>query len=1456
MGAMPRALALACYCLVVATLCADPARAAQADWAEVNVFLADVLVQENATLPNQDPTTAPLKDLEVASGTTVEAAGVSGDFTIGAVTCTQWAFAGALSLSSTAALATQIDTSLTLPDIAFTCTGTATWDSLVVNDGFTGPGTTTESGSSSFTIEATAADLALDLTWPLVPGRRSGVDPDRPGSLEVASCALNGNVAPASIVLSAPPVSSDLTTVVQVLAQGVLGHVLACDLLDDLAVEASAALDDLFTDLIDLADDSVPTNTDVTTAETELLAALTPDQEAVIVNFNQASIAKLTLQVANRVLGSAGSTSGNGTDIAINDYAESPITLNASGIASLQGPNALLNGTIDIGDEIQIAGLNTFSVFEAFNTIAGRPYSLASSFRLDTLEAGAAAAIQVVAAGAASASSRVQAASPLVINVDLFAFTLSDLAVNLTQAVAADEDFADNVTVNEMNNSPFSCVAPSIFRVEVASTEVDDLSELDQVTLSGFADAALETAQPALQELIDFVLLPTLASDLPALTRGLKPEIEDIFNEALLQLSSNECISTVSSIPASELVDFGSPSFAEVVNLLDETIHMVDDSTTGINQVLRELALTQSTDPGLITFNSSQFLNATLDLGNSGELNIVVSALRFYDVNTFTSAAFMQPVGTSPTRRATNAFTLGRGGLPVAIEADVRMFGTGGLEIEDEEDTVRIELEDLSVFVDADLNVLEQRFAALEAESVVSPFCLMSTLDFFGDDLAVGLRNLQVNFSAVAFDCFECSLTPSEKQNIASDILTGRGIVVQFAMDKLRSGQGEIALNRAVQDLSSFCDASLSRPSPELEPASDVGYTVLAYAGAAGSALTLLAILTVSCAGICCCCGCGERRSARVGATKELESPRLAQGAEETRSLAMRRSTSLSFRYGVVVLAIVSLALFASSAATDMAKVMVRVYQDGGETQVDIDGIYVLNMPSVISEFFDIGVPMLGVAVAIFSAIWPYAQIILVMFCFFAPMSVLGDLWRGRFLYVLSFFAKWVLVDQYLILILIVIFDIRLDEDDLGVFGLSGTSARFSFVPGWGYHGFLLGVLGLASTTLLVMHEHVRNTSPSRASAKRTGIPRPAVQFLRRKNKLHKHVFNPVVASGRQLQMKLGRTAYMFAMASAMACIGLIIVALFLPSVTFTYLGAGGKGLGVIESGRDRVSFAIADFIRTLQAQGTTKAEVAGGAFVQIFFLIAIIFIPILQQVLLIVSYAVPLTLRERRMIWFSIECLMFCCTLEVFAVAIIFAAINVGTFVPFVTEVICLKIDAFIQDFVVPVGLLDSNNDTCFSAEGTFEIGFALLAVASLLGIANVALMSGPNRLLIEEQEEVLEELCNGVSLEDARQAAGAAYESEVDCWFSMVRSHLKFLHSMGLVVVRSAPGRAKTSQAMVPSHEHSQGIIPIPEPVRGTNRTGKIPIPGAPEPGSSPSTRRAPGFGPPAPDFRPPSF
>ena len=191
---------------------------------------------------------------------------------------------------------------------------------------------------------------------------------------------------------------------------------------------------------------------------------------------------------------------------------------------------------------------------------------------------------------------------------------------------------------------------------------------------------------------------------------------------------------------------------------------------------------------------------------------------------------------------------------------------------------------------------------------------------------------------------------------------------------------------------------------------------------------------------------------------------RRPQNTQVPQSLLFERKIPTFIRVTVPLLIIATIGVFVASSLSTGASVELKIGLTNIQEPFIIPEIFTFSLGKTVREMYEAKVYTLMTLVLLFSGIWPYVKLLLMMISWVLPKQLLSLNRRESLLMWLDALGKYSLVDSFVLVLMLVSFRFHSD--------IPGEAAVDAYViPQFGFYSFLLGtvmslVIGHALTFL------------------------------------------------------------------------------------------------------------------------------------------------------------------------------------------------------------------------------------------------------------------------------------------------------------------------------------------------------------------------------------------------------
>jgi hypothetical protein len=357
-------------------------------------------------------------------------------------------------------------------------------------------------------------------------------------------------------------------------------------------------------------------------------------------------------------------------------------------------------------------------------------------------------------------------------------------------------------------------------------------------------------------------------------------------------------------------------------------------------------------------------------------------------------------------------------------------------------------------------------------------------------------------------------------------------------------------------------------------------------------------------------------------------------------------------RYMVPIVIVGTIFLLLSGNLSTGASVDLKVSL-GGDSEIKLPALFGFSLLHTIKQLYNAGIYPLLALVVVFSGIWPYTKLFFMLHAWVTPADNTHR--RERLLLALDALGKFSLVDTYVLVVMMVAFRFHLD--------LPGQTTLDVFVtPQRGFYGFVVAT----SISLVVGHLMVffhRRTTQNQHNGDTTT-----------RESLFDHQFD-VQENGPRRQ--LSRLFQVFLFTCSLLAAALLSLGFNKKSFTFQFGGLAGMALGDNRS----TSYSVLSLGTSLSQSVDDPSSNVGIFFLQGAFFFYAVVTPLVCLSLLSVLLICPMTLATQRKVLVLAEIANAWSAVEVFALSIIAALLQISTFASFIIGDKCDLINQLLED-------------------------------------------------------------------------------------------------------------------------------------------------------------------------------
>lgn len=868
-----------------------------------------------------------------------------------------------------------------------------------------------------------------------------------------------------------------------------------------------------------------------------------------------------------------------------------------------------------------------------------------------------------------------------------FAVADSSLALNIHAVTNASTGLIDKFVVDRCD-----------FSIDLS------VLDIDAKDFKGFWETVAKVLRPALPKVLDSELKKVvtqlvqtnLTNTFAAINRRIAPFLQP-----------RRPITPPPAVPSTGIYNLKlSPAMVLIDYFLDDVI-----GPSVINKAF-DFLTNYTGHMGLLDL-SHLHVNATLVVPGLGNLTLGLSELNVSGLDTWRTFDLLEPTTPVMLSSRTKLMELGINASLGFTVAPTGPLLTGASLFEAAR--VVLKLEDMTLQADMQVALLQQVIEAVPATALLNASCFwtsvydlnMTTLDFNMtlDQLAI------VALGAATEQDIDTAI-----DNLLAMFIGGYSKAIPAFFDGFVATSVRESVNgffAQEQALPHTCSPAPTSASQSWASQANLG-TTFGFGGAA--LLSLVVILGL--------CLVHRRRrysydnyggiQASYSLLSKANDSDMGQGTGDYYCLASHPRLPTALRYGVPVLILVNIGVFVSSNSGVGATVkLVATYAN--DTLIDAP-LFDFSLGNSVHDMWEAGVYPLSLLIAVFSGAWPYAKLLLMLYCWLA-----GPRWptygrREGFLMLLDMFGKWSLIDAYVLVLMMIAFHLRMEFPEEGHLH-QPLSIDIVVEAGPGIYSFVVATMSSLCITHVVLAALRRTKRTDDKSSYRNednAVALRSYHFSVRGRSYHCTIFG-------QLLVVL----------VIFSCVALVLVGSYMDSFAFHFRGVVALLMPMLGDQTDTTYSLISAGMKIPGASQSPNSM--GIRFIQATFFTFAFAVPLAHMAVLLFLWVLPLRVQAQRRLYTVAEVLNAWSALEVFVVALMAALLEIHQFAQFI---IGDKCDA-VNKLLVPFNSILDGYDTCFDVSATLAEGCWTLFAASLVSIiVGMALMRLCHLVLAERLE------------------------------------------------------------------------------------------------------------------------
>ena len=386
-----------------------------------------------------------------------------------------------------------------------------------------------------------------------------------------------------------------------------------------------------------------------------------------------------------------------------------------------------------------------------------------------------------------------------------------------------------------------------------------------------------------------------------------------------------------------------------------------------------------------------------------------------------------------------------------------------------------------------------------------------------------------------------------------------------------------------------------------------------------------------------------------------------------------------------------TVALFISSNSGTGASVFV-VFDIGRRIQVP--SLFDFGLINSIKEMCKAEVYFLALIVALFSGIWPYLKLVLMLISFVLPTSILNKNKREKILMRLDSTGKWSILDSYVMILMLVAFHfhIQFPLDDQSEIE-KGAIVNVFVYAAYGFLTLIIGTVISLCLSHIITHLHRSlDEHPDQNKGEKAESYLALISFAESKI-FGKKSFQVIISILLILTFSL------------------VIIGSFITSFSFTFHGLAGYALDLFQIVPHREYSVIQLGFSVPESYENPNDRTI--RFTQTIYFVTVFIMPISTLLNIMFLWFVPLPRKIQKFFYNVAEILNAWSCLDVFVIAIIAAIMQISQFTGFIVGDKCDSINPFINKYFYDT--LDGHN-TCFEVQAYLQSGCWILFTAAIM--------------------------------------------------------------------------------------------------------------------------------------------
>mmetsp|Transcript_6362 Transcript_6362/g.14393 ORF Transcript_6362/g.14393 Transcript_6362/m.14393 type:complete len:744 (-) Transcript_6362:1382-3613(-) len=403
-----------------------------------------------------------------------------------------------------------------------------------------------------------------------------------------------------------------------------------------------------------------------------------------------------------------------------------------------------------------------------------------------------------------------------------------------------------------------------------------------------------------------------------------------------------------------------------------------------------------------------------------------------------------------------------------------------------------------------------------------------------------------------------------------------------------------------------------------------------------------------------------------------------------------------------------------------------------------IESFFEFSIAKSTVDLWNAGGKALAVLIVLFAGVWPYVRQIITFVLWFLPPIRVSVARRGYIFVLLDTLAKWSTVDIFVLILSLVSFRLSILSPREEFLPEDFYSVELFVVPLWGLYANLIAQFLSQITSHWIIHFHrkVVSSALARSKTQRKKTTDEGEDEVDERSHddghepeadddddgddddtLHRHAYarpHRGEASGLEVRKGVNHLAGV----AGLALLGLVVAGCILPSFSLEFLGVLGVAVEFGQEFQEAIErIGVFQIVELLLNQAHSLGGIGnyiGLTSISIVLVLTVLVVPVVQAGALLVNWFLPMKKRTRRRMEVLVEILQAWQYVEVYIIAVILSAWQLGQVSEFLINSYCNGLDGVFSSLVF-YGILRPEDAQCFRVQSTLTSGTYVLVVAAL---------------------------------------------------------------------------------------------------------------------------------------------